>query len=160
MSTTLTERRQHLELTDDWVAARWDETPEFVRGQQSALNNIPDAVDCKAVDAIGVHDGAGSSPVLLLAELKDFDHPDIPDGLRAERDRSPGAQAFRKAVGAPGAALLVMLCIEGTRSQAVAAGPWTKDLQRRLRWLGPRARVVVTSRFTPFDELGIRYRVD
>lgn len=73
--------------------------------------------------------------------------------------RNADLDGWRPALGRSTTALLVLLCIEVPASQTVAALAWTKQLQRRLRWLGPRARVLVTTSQRPFNGVGISYLV-
>lgn len=65
---------------------------------------------------------------------------------------------WRPALGCVKTTMLVLLCIEVPKSQLIAALSWTKELQGRLRWLGPRSRVIVTSSSRPFQGDGITYQ--
>jgi hypothetical protein len=154
-----------------------------------SLHQLADGV--KAADAIAVRDVRYRPKLLLLAEFKDFDHPQIPPAQRAaaalsavsdplmrdvvrkvidtlcgatfahdsSQQRCVELTGWRPALGRPSTNLLILLCIEVPATQAVAALAWTKQLQRRLRWLGPNARVVVTNRARPFVGDGLTYRV-
>lgn len=73
--------------------------------------------------------------------------------------RSGELDEWRPALGRTSTSLLVLLCVEVPPSQAVAVLPWTKNIQRRLRWLGPNARVIVTSSARPFRGDGVAYGV-
>ena len=66
---------------------------------------------------------------------------------------------WHTAIGSQTSRLLVLFCIEVPRTQAAAILPWTKKLQQRLHWLGPRANVIITSSSVPFSHAGVRYRV-
>lgn len=72
--------------------------------------------------------------------------------------RSPELDDWRPSLARSTTALLILVCVEVPKSQAAAAGPWTKRLQQRLRWLGPNAQVIVTNRFRAFQGDGISYR--
>ncbi len=74
------------------------------------------------------------------------------DGRRcAELER------WRSAIGLKNTRLLVLVCVELPRTQQLAATIWTTELKRRLRWLLPRASVIVTSSRAPFSGAGVVY---
>lgn len=75
----------------------------------------------------------------------------------AQRQRSVDLHGWRPALGRSTTTMLVLVCIEVPATQAVAALAWTKKLQQRLRWLGPAARVVVTTSARPFNGMGVAY---
>jgi len=78
----------------------------------------------------------------------------------AQDQRPEELASWRQSLGRPTTALLVLICVEVAASQAVAAGPWTKKLKGRLRWLGPDTQVLVTNGSRPFAGGGLRYRVE
>lgn len=67
---------------------------------------------------------------------------------------------LQRALGHARPSILVLFCVETPRTQSLAMLPWTKKLQQRLDWLGPNARVIVTSAQRPFDHLGVRYSIN
>lgn len=71
--------------------------------------------------------------------------------------RGAELQAWRSALSLKTAALLVLVCVELPPARKLAVVPWTTELKRRLRWLGPRAHVVVTSSINPYQGNGITY---
>lgn len=71
--------------------------------------------------------------------------------------RSVELESWRSAVGLKSTRLLVLVCVELPRSQALAATIWTTEIKRRLHWLLPRASVIVTSSRAPFSGLGVVY---
>jgi hypothetical protein len=73
--------------------------------------------------------------------------------------RLEALERWRSAVGLQAVAVLVLVCAELPVTQAVAAVTWTTELKRRLRWLGPRSRVLVTNRHRPFQGVGLEYSV-
>lgn len=186
--TTISEGRQHLDFDNDWIVVKWDERAEFTTGLRGALQRKGGGV--KGADVVGIG-GPRGAKVALVAELKDFANPQIPDeraadvaakavsdeliddlvrkvidtlcGITFSHDRShqrgPELAPWRPALVSTTTQLLVLFCIEVPQSQAAVVGPWTKRLQRRLRWLGPQARVLVTSSARPFPWDGIAYRI-
>ncbi len=179
------ERRQTLTFDSSWQAFKWDEADEYTRGLQASLVHG----GAKASDVVGVRVLPRQPRTLLVAEFKDFDHPDIPAGdrhtaalagvsdalmhdvARKVIDTLAGAtfahdhnqmrtselDRWSPAVGRATTDLLVLVCVELPLTQSVAALAWTKKLQQRLRWLGPRAKVIVTSSARPFDGIGVTY---
>jgi hypothetical protein len=188
--TSVIERRQRLDLDSTWDVVKWDEADEFDGSMDQALHNLP-ADGVKAADVVGVRSQPRQPRVVLVAELKDFAHPNVPlvhqqrvalqatsgelmrDVVRKVIDTLCGAtfahdasavrcaelDAWRRALGRSSTSLLILLCIEVPATQALAVLPWTKELQRRLRWLGPKARVIVTSSARPFRGDGVVYAV-
>lgn len=186
--TTVTEGRQRLELDDSWRVLKWDAADEYVHGMQRALHQLGGGLS--AADVVATR-RMPRQRTLMVVELKDFEHPRIPDHEREQnaldavsdtlmRDivrkvvdtlagatfahdgkqrRCPALDDWRPAIGLATTRILILLCIEVPASQAVAALAWTKQLQRRLRWLGPHARVVVTNSARPFAGIGVAYRV-
>lgn len=77
----------------------------------------------------------------------------------AQSQRSADLDGWRLALAGRGTSVLILVCVEFPRSQAVAHLAWTKALQQRLRWLGPNARVIVTTSARPFQGSGLRYAV-
>lgn len=187
--TSIQEGRQHLHFDRSWMILKWDQSAEFIGSMDGAMHQLADGV--KAVDVIGVREIRHRPRMLLIAEFKDFSHPDIPASKKAEVARSAisdqlmrnivrkvidslsGATfahdsdqrrcaeltSWRPALGRRTTTMLVLLCIEVPRSQSIAALAWTKQLQQRLRWLGPDTRVIVTSSARPFSGDGVRYEV-
>lgn len=70
---------------------------------------------------------------------------------------SPQRASWRAALGDPDVELLLLLCVELPRTQVLTALAWQKALQRRLRWVGSNARVLVTTSHRPFADLGVAY---
>lgn len=188
--TAIGERRQRLDFDETWTVVKWDERDEFTTGIRGALHQTLDGV--KGADVAGVREPAGGATVTLVAEFKDFDHPDVPANAAAEtvrratsdrvmedlvrkvidtlcgvtfshdkdHRRGPELSRWRPTLGSATATrLLVLFCIETPPASAARLGPWTKELQKRLRWLGPNAQILVTSSAAPFEGAGIRYRV-
>ena len=77
----------------------------------------------------------------------------------ASASRCAELDDWRPALARASTSLLVLLCIEVPATQALAVLPWTKELQRRLRWLGPKTQVIVTSSARPFRGDGGAYVV-
>lgn len=142
----------------------------------------------KAADVIGIR-GHPSTTTLLVAEFKDYINPAIPphemaqaaekvasNQLLAELTRKvidtlAGAtfshdgndsrcvelNEWRPALARSTTKIFVLVCVEAP--DPLIANIWTKELQRRLRWLGPSATVLATSGTTRFEGAGISYRV-
>jgi len=187
--TSIVEDRQRLDFDASWRVLKWDEADEFVNGLQPALHQLKGGI--KAADVVGVRSVPRRERTLLIAEFKDFDHPDVPPPRRqqvacaavsdeltrdivrkvidtlsgatfahdAQRQRCGDLEGWRPALGRSTTTLLVLVCIEVPATQAVAALAWTKKLQQRLRWLGPRACVIVTTSARPFNGAVIAYSV-
>jgi hypothetical protein len=184
MTIVVSERRQHLELADEWDVLKWDDCEEFRGGVQRA------DVGVKAADIVAARMARRGAASLLVCEFKDFEHPDIPSEQRAgvalqalsddladalvrkvidtlsgatfshdKHDQRCHALSTWRAAAAEDSDVLVLFCIEVPRSQALAVLAWTAKLKRRLRWLGPRALVLVTSSARPFSSADISYRV-
>lgn len=178
--TVVEERRQRLTFTSEWSVVKWDEAPEFVGRQQAAVAGT------KAADAVGSRPGvivvaefkdfdhpripAGQRAAVARQAVSDVlldaVSRKVVDTLcgatfshAADDSRSSTLRAWRRELEGEGPALLVLVCVEVPRTQALATIAWTAKLKQRLHWLGPRARVVVTSRHSPFDGLGVRYEV-
>lgn len=66
---------------------------------------------------------------------------------------------WRTALDLKTTGVLVLVCVELPASQAMSVLPWTTALKRRLRWLGPSARVIVTGARRPFRGDGLAYEV-
>ena len=184
--TVVQEDHQELRFDSAWTVIKWDEAPEFVGSFDRALHSLP-GEGVKASDVVAVRAPRGKTRTLLIAEFKDFDRPAISatEAERAVSDelarrivrkvidtlcgvtfahdardaRSPKLDSWRPSLARSTSSLLVLVCIEVPKSQAVAAGPWTKKLQQRLRWLGPNAQIVVTNSTRPFAADGIAYGV-
>jgi len=77
----------------------------------------------------------------------------------AALQRCTELDGWRSSLGLRRTSLLVLVCVEIPRTQAIAHLAWTTDLQRRLRWLGPEARILVTTSARPFQGSGVRYRL-
>lgn len=180
--------RQRLTFDDTWQAVAWDERPEFKGSMEAAFNGLSGR-SVKACDAVAVRRVVGQTPILLVAEFKDFDQTHLPADKRLEvarqgvsdevmqaiisklidtlagaafshdRHGRRGAELerWRSAVGLKNTRLLVLVCVELPRSQQLAATIWTTELKRRLRWLLPRASVIVTSSRAPFSGVGVEY---
>jgi len=185
----ITEKRQILDFDSSWTAIKWDESGEFVGSMERALHQLNDGV--KAADVIAVRDVRYRPKTLLLAEFKDYDHPNVPQQQQQQTalaavssnlmqnivrkiidtlsgvtfahssndQRCDELASWRPALGQKSTLLIVLLCIEVPPSQSIVALAWTKELQRRLRWLGPNARVIVTNQNRPFQGDGFTYRV-
>lgn len=80
-------------------------------------------------------------------------------GHDATRSRLAALDEWRRSLGDPHTQILVLVCVELPASQVLAAQAWATALKRRLRWLGGRASVSVTSSRSPFRGSGIRYRL-
>ncbi len=164
---------------------------EFKGSMESAFAQLPGGRSVKAADVIAVRRGREVSPLLLVAEFKDYHRPQLPAakqqviaqqamskdvqasvvgkvidslaGATFAQDAHGGREAtlerWRSTVGLRRVQLLVLLCVELPPSQALATSPWNTVLKRRLRWLHPSARVVVTSRQRSFAGLGVTYDV-
>jgi len=187
--TTLSEDRQHLDFDDDWIVVKWDERAEFTSGLRGSLQRRGDGVKGADVVGVGGRGSAKvalvaefkdfDNPRIPAAQAADAARKAtstslIDDLVRkvidtlcgatfahdASRRRGAELTPWRPAVATTTTQLLLLFCIEVPRTQAAAVGPWTKRLQQRLRWLGPNARVLVTSSTTPFTAAGVRYRVD
>jgi hypothetical protein len=186
---SVAERRQRLDFDASWRVLKWDEADEFIDGLQPSLHQLAGGI--KAADVVGVRAIPRRARTLLIAEFKDFDHPNIPSEQRsqlaldavsdelmqgivrkvidtltgatfahdARLQRCADLEGWRPALGRSTTTLLILLCIEVPASQSVAVLAWTKVLQQRLRWLGPRTRVVVTTSMRPFNGLGVTYSV-
>lgn len=186
---SIVEDRQRLDFDPSWRVVKWDETDEFINGLQAALHQLEGGI--KAADVVGVRSIPHRERTLLVAEFKDYDHPNVPVAQRrqnalaavsddlmqdivrkvidtlsgatfahdAEQQRCVDLEGWRPALGRSTTTMLVLVCIEVPATQAVAALAWTKKLQQRLRWLGPRARVLVTTSARPFNGVGVAYSV-
>jgi hypothetical protein len=77
----------------------------------------------------------------------------------AEGARAPELDRWRTALGLKTTSVLVLVCVELPPTQAVSVGPWNTALKKRLRWLGPRAHVIVTDARRPFPVDGLAYGV-
>ncbi len=186
---TITEGRQHLDFDATWGAFQWDLAEEFVGGMDKALHQLAgDGVKAADVVGVKGGDLSGSS-ILLIAEFKDFAHPTIPVRDRAgvmlqaesahlrrdivrkiidtltgatfahdsENNKRPELTRWRAAAAETPVRLLILVCVELSKPAVITM--LNDELQRRLRWLGPHAMVLVTSSATPFSALGISYRV-
>jgi hypothetical protein len=186
---SITEDRQSLAFDSNWRVLKWDEAPEFVEGQQSSLQGLgggikaADVVGVRSVpsrprtvlvaefkDFDHPKVPPGHRPKVAADAVSEELMRDI---VRKVIDTLAGAtfahdsqsarcaelDAWRPALGRSTTTMLVLLCIEVPKSQAVVALAWTKKLQQKFRWLGPHARVVVTNGSRPFSGLGITYRV-
>lgn len=80
--TTVTEGRQELTFDASWRALKWDESQEFKGSMEATFAGLSER-SVKAADVVGVRRGRGITPVALIAEFKDFDHPKIPAAQRA-----------------------------------------------------------------------------
>ena len=74
--TTITEDRQRLHFDSSWVAFKWDEGHEFKGSMDGALHQLGTGV--KAADVVAARSIRYQPKTLLVAEFKDFDHPNIP----------------------------------------------------------------------------------
>ncbi len=186
--TTITEGRQHLDFDATWEAFQWDLAGEFVGSMDGALHLLPgDGV--KAADVVGVKRDSSRPAILVIAEFKDFTHPAIPESHRAakargaesdklrrdivrkvvdtltgatfaydsQNSRRPELKSWRAAVADTAVRLLVLVCVELSKPAIITM--LNGELQRRLRWLGPNATVLVTGSATPFSAHGISYRI-
>lgn len=66
---------------------------------------------------------------------------------------------WRPALGRPTTRLLVLICMEVPPTQRAAVGPWTTELKKRLRWLGPNARALVTTSDAAYGGNGLSYGI-
>ncbi len=150
----------------------------------------------KAADVVGVRDAPAEPKIVFVAEFKDFVHPSIPPEQRAQAaekshsgelideivrkviDTLAGATfshdsadnrrdeltEWRPALARSTTKIFVLMCVE--ELDPVFAGVLTKELQRRLKWLGKSATVLATTGATsttgatPFSGAGISYRID
>lgn len=188
--TTITEGRQQLSFDATWHVVKWDEADEFIGSMESSFASLQGR-SVKAADAVGVRRVRGATPLLLVAELKDFDQKHLSpeqqaivaaQGVSPEvmRDviakvidslcgagfahdtsgaRLEALERWRGAVGLQTVAVVVLVCVELPVTQAVVAVTWTTELKRRLRWLGPRSHVFVTSGRAPFRGAGLAYSI-
>jgi hypothetical protein len=183
--TTISERRQHIDFDASWRVCKWDESSEFIGSMSSALNDLP-GNGVKAADVIGIDDHPNRPRTILVAEFKDYDHPraetnrqatsseSIRDVVRKIIDTLAGVTfahdtnderrgelaGWRRALALSKTTVLVLVCVEAPSTQAaMVVNTWTTELQRRLRWLGPDAQILVTNSATPFRGQGIAYRV-
>lgn len=186
--TTLSEDRQHLDFDDGWIVVKWDERAEFTTGLRGALQRRGGGVKAADVVGVGGPRDAKVAFVAELKDFENPRMPREQAAAAAARATSDGLlddlvrkvidtlcgvtfahdsnhargqelAPWRLALASPTTRLLVLFCIEVPRSQAVAVGPWTKRLQQRLHWLGPQARVLVTSSAKPFHGAGLAYRI-
>lgn len=189
--TAIREDRQELSLDRTWQAVKWDEAAEFKGSMEVTFHALPPGRSVKAADVVAVRRRRGASPLLLIAEFKDFNRPNLPPNIRttlAEQaltselmrnvlakvidslagaafahdksgTRSPELQAWHAAIGVRTVSLLVLICVEVPPSQAPTVLAWTTELKRRLRWLGSKSHVLVTSSLTPMSGTGITYKV-
>lgn len=187
------ERRQHLDLAEDWEGLKWDDCDEFIKPYAASFaQTAPEpGRSVKGADVVAVRRGRGRAPVLLVGEFKDFANPTIPQRERLEKakqatspqvmgdviakvidtlcgasfahddrdGRSAELESWRRAVGAPAPRVVVLLAVELPSAAGPAALAWNTELKRRLRWLGPRATVVVTTASHPVSGYGMSYSV-
>lgn len=96
--TSISERRQHLDFDTTWEAVKWDESDEFIGSMDKTLHNLASASPVKAADAVAVRRAARVSPVVLVAEFKDFDFPNIPAEHRAQAARGANTEELMAAL--------------------------------------------------------------
>jgi hypothetical protein len=139
----------------------------------------------KAADVIGVRDIQPGPKTILVAEFKDFTWPNIPPHEVAQAvEKSESADVIeelvRKVIDTLAGAtfsrssverevdwfpalrlsttkIFVLVCLE--TPDPLSVGTLSKELQRRLQWLGKSASVLVTSSTTPFSGEGVSYRI-
>ncbi len=183
--TLVREGRQYLEFEDEWAVVEWDKCDEYLQGIQSATPGVKasDVVAVKVAQrrsgslliaefkdftnpAIPPGQAAEAAAAATSDRLIDALVRKVIDSLSgatfshdARQARSERLERWRSTVGIEELTILVLVCVEVPRSQAVAVPIWTKKLQNRLRWLGPRAQVVVTSSDRPFSGSGLTYRL-
>jgi hypothetical protein len=188
--TEIIEGRQKLDFDTTWRVVKWDETGEYKGSMDFSFAGLPGR-SVKAADAVGVRRVKGATPLLLIAELKDFDQKHLspqkqariaargvtPEVMRdviakvidslcgagfahdASGMRAQPLERWRGAIGLQTVSVVILVCIELPLGQAVAAVTWTTEFKRRLRWLGPRSRIFVTSGRAPFDGAGLVYSI-
>lgn len=188
--TTVYEQHQVLQFDSTWKVLKWDTAPEFVGSMRSAFSNlsVTNPRGVKAADVVAARRGRGLTPLMLIAELKDFDHPDVPiaqqkavaqqatsnevmrDIIAKVIDSLCGATFAHDAVGGRCDELAAFQSALGKSTcrllilycveipKPVAALAWNTALKQRLRWLGPRTTVIVTNRST-FTGNGIAYSI-
>lgn len=81
--TAIVEGRQRLDFDASWNVVKWDDADEFKGSMERALHQLS-GNSVKAADVVAVRQRQGSSPTMLVAELKDFAHPEIPADRRAQ----------------------------------------------------------------------------
>jgi hypothetical protein len=143
----------------------------------------------KAADVVGVGGEAAGPKIIFVAEFKDYAHPGIPPhetakaaekaesqetikeivrkvidtlaGATFSHDSADGRvielAEWRPALARSTTKIFVLVCVESP--DPLIANIWTKELQRRLRWLGKGATVLATSSEKPFQGPGISYRL-
>lgn len=185
--TTVSERRQHLDFDGSWQVIKWDEAREYTGQIEAAVPGPAEAQPVKATDVVAARAsllvvaefkdfdlpsipqqereqaarGAASdklAPALVRKVIDSlagatFSH-DLDDA------RCAPLRSFAGVIADAKTPMLVLFCIEVTRTQAAAIVPLTTLLKKRLRWLGPNARVLVVSGSASFADVGVEYRVD
>jgi hypothetical protein len=83
--TGIREDRQLLQFDSRWRVVRWDEADEFKGSMEPTFSNLTSAMrSVKAGDVVAIREATLTDPPLLLvAEFKDFDHPNILPHQRA-----------------------------------------------------------------------------
>lgn len=183
--TTIVERRQKLVFDNSWRVVKWDQAQEYVTGLQPSLTRggvkAGDVVGVRVLPRqprtlLFAEFKDFSHPNIPAAQrhkaaLAGVSETLLHDIVRKVIDSLAGAtfahdpadarclelEDWRSALGRSTTMLFILVCVELPPSQALAALAWTKKLQQRLRWLGPRSKVIVTSGVRPFSGLGITY---
>jgi hypothetical protein len=183
---TLRERRQSLDFDRGWLVVKWDDCDEFTHGIRTAFHQLEGGVS--GADGVGARPGDGVGLIVEFKDYDHPDIPPSQRAAKAREAvsdklvrllvrkvidtlcgatfshdaadrRSAALRSWQSTIGSDASELLILFCIEVPRSQALAVLPWTKKLQQQLGWLGPRARVIVTSGDRPFAGAGVRYHV-
>jgi hypothetical protein len=188
--SAIREDRQELSFDQSWQTLKWDQAVEFKGSMEKTFYEPLQGRSVKAVDVVGARRrGVGAPPLLLVAEFKDFNRPNLPPNARTSaaqqaltnelmRDvlakvvdslcgvtfahdpsggRSTESEAWRATASLRTVSVLVLICVEVPPSQAPTINVWTTELRKRLRWLGPRSAVIVTSSLRPYAGNGISY---
>ena len=187
--TTIREGRQTLSFDTSWSVLKWDGSHEFVGSMDAALHQLGGGVKAADVVGVRdirrqakllliaefkdfEHPGiptsrrAAAALAATSGDLMQNIVRKIVDTLSgatfahdSSQQRCPELDSWRPALGRATTRMLVLVCVEMPESQGLAALPWTKELQRRLRWLGPNTRVIVSTSCRPFRGEGITYQV-
>lgn len=183
MTTEVRERRLSLTFEDGWAVTKWDEGSEYRDGLQTTngvkacdvvavrpdgprpilvLAEFKDFDDPKISNSRRAAAARKATSATLIEELVHKTLDTLAGATFAhdqEHQRSGVLAAWDRVIRRGSPSILLLFCIEFPGSQEPMILPWSTKLKQRLRYLGPDVHVVVTSRDSVFDRLGIRYAV-